>query len=83
MANDRLHRFVETQCGNDIDADFEAFADDMHDVLASRICGARDDGEANSLGSDFVELQQHEYPCKVWGTTDLSVFDFYQYLLGY
>lgn len=60
MMDDGLPRSTETQYGGGPNVDSVAFANDVHDMLASRICGTRSGGEANSLGSHLVEYQSQE-----------------------
>lgn len=60
MADDELHRHAEMPCGIGAIANSEAFADDVHDVVAGSICGASSAREANSLDSDLVERKKKE-----------------------
>lgn len=54
MADDRLPRSTETQCGSGTDVDSQTFTNNINDNLVSGICRKRGGGKANSLCPNHV-----------------------------
>lgn len=72
MADDGSHQPVATQCGSGTNADFAAFANDVHGNLASEICETCGGEIANSMGSHFVDCQQQKCQRHVWRIDEFS-----------